>query len=43
MKIPNNIFWLLLASIAIFYVVKGNDMHKEKIPITKDQKISINK
>jgi hypothetical protein len=40
MKIPNSIFWLLLASIAIFYVIKGNDMHKEKIPIRKANVVS---
>ncbi len=31
MKIPNSIFWLLLGSIAIFYILKGNDMHDERI------------
>ncbi|MEA2050403.1 MAG: hypothetical protein U9O56_06720 [Campylobacterota bacterium] len=36
MKIPNGIFWLLLCVIALFYIFKGNDMHKEKIEIRKD-------
>ena len=43
MKIPNSVFWLLLAAIAAFYIVKGNDMHKERIPITKDKSVLINK
>ena len=44
MKIPNSVFCILLAAIAYFYIVKGNDMHKEKIPITqKDQKVITDK
>jgi len=44
MKIPNSIFWILLAAIALFYIMKGNDMHKEKIPITqKNEKVIIEK
>jgi hypothetical protein len=43
MKIPNSIFWLLLGLIAVFYITMGNDMHKEKIPITKDKALIINK
>ena len=38
MRIPNIVFWALLAIIAVFYVIKGNDMHKEKIQIRMDNK-----
>ena len=28
-------FWITLGLIALFYVLKGNDMHKEKIDLIK--------
>ena len=44
MNKTNIIFWLAMALIAAFYVFKGNDMHKEKIQITKDNRsVTINK
>ena len=33
MGIPNTMFWALLIMMALFYIIKGNDMHKEKIQI----------
>ena len=43
MKIPDPIFWIVLVAIAVFYIIKGNDMHKERIPITKDKSVLIDK
>ena len=44
MKISGIVFWVVMALIAVFYVVKGNDMHKQKIQITKDNRsLIINK
>jgi hypothetical protein len=36
MKLTDIIFWLLMISIATFYVLKGNDMHNEKVQIRMD-------
>ena len=45
MKIPSFVFWLIMAFIAVFYIVKGNDMHKERLSLVKmtpkDTNISI--
>jgi len=30
LKKTDIIFWISLISIALFYILKGNDMHKEK-------------
>jgi hypothetical protein len=35
LKKTDFIFWFVLALIALFYVLKGNDMHKEKIDLMK--------
>lgn len=44
MKIIDKLFWVILAAIAIFYITKGNDMHKERVQITKDNRsVMINK
>ncbi len=44
MRFSGSIFWIVMAAIATFYILKGNDMHKEKIQITKDNRsVIINK
>ena len=44
MKSSGIVFWVVMAAIATFYVNKGNDMHKEQIQITKDNRsVTINK
>ncbi|WP_272953562.1 hypothetical protein [Arcobacter acticola] len=35
MKKMDYFFWITLGLIALFYVLKGNDMHKEKIDLIK--------
>ena len=40
MKLTDILFWVVLISIAAFYVIKGNDIHKEKIQIRTINQIS---
>lgn len=37
MKLGDIIFWGFLASVAMFYLVKGNDMYKQKHQMIEKQ------
>ncbi len=42
MKTSGMLFWLMIACLAIFYVVKGNDMHKDRLNVLKTTPKDIN-
>ena len=38
MKFTDMVFWLFLGSLAVFYLVKGNEMHKQREEILFEKK-----
>lgn len=43
MKLTEVLFWLTMAAIATFYVVKGNDMHAKRAEEMKIKQKDINR